>query len=113
MASNMGSVAVVCLAGFAGGLLVAAVLVANRENARPPAPVGAVIMPTETSTSAQPVTITVMGRPPARPTVTELVEVQTRSTVTQTVLVTPSESPTTTSLPSSSSPPPYIPPGMN
>ncbi|SDZ44809.1 hypothetical protein SAMN05421504_11765 [Amycolatopsis xylanica] len=103
MASNVGSVTVVCLAGFSAGLLVAAILVANRENGRPPAPVGAVVAPTETSTPAKPVTITVTGRPPARPTVTEIVPVPTRSTVTETVVVTPSESTTTTSSSPSSS----------
>ncbi|MEV6910905.1 hypothetical protein [Amycolatopsis sp. NPDC051071] len=91
-----GSVTVAALAGIATGLLVAALLVAGREQAPPVLEVGTTPSPATTSRSIGPVTVTVPGVVPEPLTITRT---NTRSPRTVTQTVTPSTTSTSSTTP--------------
>ncbi|KDN16625.1 hypothetical protein [Amycolatopsis rifamycinica] len=90
-----GSAAVTGLAGFATGLLVAAVLVAGRSG---PRPADAVIPPTRT-VSAVPVTVTTSAPPSTLTSVETSPPTTTTSLVEVTVQATTSVTPTSATSP--------------
>ncbi|WP_033290925.1 hypothetical protein [Amycolatopsis jejuensis] len=94
-----GYVVVTGLAGFAGGLLVAALLVAGSA----PRPAGQ-SSPPPSPTPAQPVTVTVTGLPPPPITVTHREPAPPPRTTTATVSVTPAPSTPESGPPTSLSP---------
>ncbi|WIV59286.1 hypothetical protein [Amycolatopsis nalaikhensis] len=85
-----GSAAVTGLAGFATGLLVAALLIAGRNT---PRPAEVTAPPSTSATRAEPVTVT--APVPTPPTVTA-VETSPPTTTTRVVEVTVTTSPTST-----------------
>lgn len=101
-----GSITVAGIAGVATGLLVAALLVANREPSPRVYEVGTTPSPASTSRSVGPVTVTVQGVLPEPLTITRT-SIPAPRTVTRTVSPPPSttsSSTTTSALPPSSNP---------
>ncbi|MDT7726284.1 MAG: hypothetical protein QOI21_2860 [Actinomycetota bacterium] len=98
---SLGSTAVGILAGFACGLLVAAVIVAGRLGAEQPAPVGVTVVPAVTAS----IPVTVTGIVSVPTTVTQLRSSRTSTTTTETTVVTSTEISTTSATPTTSSMP--------
>jgi hypothetical protein len=93
-----GSAAVTGLAGFAAGLLVAALLVAGRPDPRP----AEVTAPLVSTVSAVPVTVTA-SVPPATVTSVTTSPPTTTTSVVQVTITPPSPTPTSQALPLTSS----------
>ena len=96
-APTWGYVVITGLAGLAGGLLIAALLVAGRA----PRPAAQTTLPAPSAPPAEQVTVTVTDLPLPPVTVTHRVPPPPRRTVTSTVSVTPTPS-SSSSAPSSS-----------
>ncbi|MET8846522.1 hypothetical protein [Amycolatopsis sp. NPDC004625] len=94
-----GSAAVTGLAGFATGLLVAALLVAGR-----PAPRTAETTDTTPTTTVSAVPVTVTGSPPPAPTVLSVVTVPPTTTTSVVEVTVPPSTTSTSGTPTSASP---------